>query len=313
VPIREGGPRRGALARRVVGLGVAVAALARAPGALAATIEVNPGPNAISKALNNSHNGDTLRIHDGTYRETFNVDKRVTLRGVGGRPLIDGQCNAQRTTMVRSGGVTFDHLKIVGAAEGFGPYPSEVDVEDVGTGAIHDVIVHDTCGGPADGAEYGINVFNSGPVYVTGNRAAGGFSDAGIYIGAITDTGGSRLQVLNNTTFLNHQGIIIENSGGAGNIQVAHNDVHDNKTPGVETEEASGIFIHNSDGVGIRNNTVKANGDIGVNIDAGSDHNRLIKNVITNNPLDINNDGTSNCASGNTFGTKAGNPLPPCA
>jgi parallel beta-helix repeat protein len=288
-----------------------VVALALAPVATGATIEVRPGSNAINKALAKAHNGDTLRIHDGTYKETFNVDKRVTLRGVGGRPLIDGQCNARRTTMVRSGGVTFDHLKIVGAAEGFGLYPSEVDVENIGSGTIHDVIVHDTCGGPADGAEYGINVFDSGPVQVTGNRAAGGFSDAGIYIGQITDTGSGTLRVLDNETFLNHQGIIIENSAG-GRIQVAHNEVHDNKTAGVETEEASGIFIHHSDGVAIRSNSVESNGDIGVNIDADSDHNRLINNLITNNPLDVNNQGTSNCGSGNNIGTKAGNPLPPC-
>jgi hypothetical protein len=50
-------------------------------------------------------------------------------------------------------------------------------------GTIHDLVIHDTCGNVADGAEYGINVFNSGQVEVSDNQTTGGFSDAGIYIG----------------------------------------------------------------------------------------------------------------------------------
>jgi Periplasmic copper-binding protein (NosD) len=173
------------------------------------------------------------------------------------------------------------------------------------------VVVHDTCGGAETGAEYGINVFNSGPVAVKHNRAAGGFSDAGIYIGGISNTRSGVLRVVRNATFLNHQGIIIENSAG-GKIRVGHNDVHDNKAPGVETEEAAGIFINNSRGVGIRANTVKGNGDIGVNINSASAHNRLIDNVITGNPLDLNDQGFANCGSGNRIGTRAGEPLAPC-
>jgi nitrous oxidase accessory protein NosD len=312
VPIREGGSRRGALARVVIVLGVAAGALLAAPAALGATIEVTPGPNAIKNALKDAHSGDILRIHAGTYRESFSVNKRVTLRGVGGRPVIDSRCNSRTATRITVAGVTFDHLKVVGAAENSsGLYPSEVDVEFVSTGTIHDVVVHDTCGGTGTGAEYGINVFDSGPVEVSDNRAGAGFSDAGIYIGGITDTGTGALRVVRNATFLNHQGIIIENSAG-GRIQVGHNDSHDNTIPGVETEEGAGIFIHNSDGVGIRANTVKSNGDIGVNIDSPSDHNRLIDNVITGNPLDLNNRGSANCGSGNTIGTRAGNPLVPC-
>jgi len=288
-----------------------VIALWIAPGALGAVIEVTPGANAINKALAKAHNGDTLRIHDGTYREAFEVNKRVTLRGVGGRPLIDSRCRVRATTKVNSGGVTFDHLKIVGANEGFGSFPSEVDVENVGTGKFHDIVVHDTCNEPGqEGAEYGINVFNSGPVEVSDSKATGGFSDAGIYIGQITDTGSSALRVLRNNTYLNHQGIIVENSSG-GVIQVAHNNTHHNTSNGVEGDK-SGLYITNSDGVRVRNNTIKSNGEFGVNIGPTSDNNRLFDNVIMGNPIDLNNEGSGNCGSGNTIGTTSGNPLVPC-
>src|SRR4051794_3303720 len=162
---------------------MALALLLVAPGALGATIEVTPGPNAINKALAKAHNGDLLRIHDGAYREAFDITKRVTLRGVGGRPLIDARCNSRATISTTQSGVTLDHLKVVGAAEGFGDFPSEVDFRGMSTGTIHDLVIHDSCGDKSQGAEYGINVFNAGQVEVSNNQITGGFSDAGIYIG----------------------------------------------------------------------------------------------------------------------------------
>ena len=292
---------------------VAAFLLACASNASAATIEVTPGPNAINNAIARAHNGDLLRIHDGTYPRAVTVDKRLTLRGVGGRPLVDARCNHRAAIKVLSNGVRFDHLKVVGAAEtpSEGPFPSEVDIVGVATGAVHDVVIHDTCGAPEEGAEYGINVFNSGPVEVSGNKATGGFSDAGIYIGGIVDTGGDPLRVVGNQTYLNHQGIIVEDSGGDGIVQVANNNVHHNIGAGVEGNR-NGIFLHRSDRVRIRNNTVRANGDAGVFLDSDSDHNRLIENTITGNPVDLLNDGTANCGSGNHIGSRSGNPLIPC-
>ncbi len=310
MPIREGGARGAAPATRLAAL-VALAALSLAPAALGATIEVRPGPNALHKALREARNGDLLRIHDGTYRESVAINKRVVLRGVGGRPTIDARCDSRTTFDVNSGGFRLEHLRVVGAADGFGYPPSEIDATQVGTGAISDVVVHNTCGPLGQGAQYGINVFGTGPVVISHDRAAGGFTDAGIYVGGISDTNGSPLRVVGNTTFRNHQGIIVENSGGNAIIQVASNNTHDNTIGGVGEPE-SGMFINNSDGVRIRNNVVQENGEFGINISAGSDGNRLVGNTITANPTDLNNQGTGNCGSGNEIGSRAGNPLIPC-
>lgn len=287
--------------------------VAAAGSAHAATIEVTPGPNAIAKAIAKAHNGDVLRIHAGNYGGNFDVNKRVTLRGVGGRPLINAHCNFRAAITVSSSGFTLDHLKVVGAAEhsNQGQFPSEVDVRGVATGKVHDLILNDPCGGVDVGAEYGINVFNSGQVEVSNNLVTGGFSDAGIYIGGIVDTGSGQLRVVSNSSYGNHQGVIVEDSGFDGIVVLAHNSLHNNTANGVEGSR-SGIFLHNSDKVRMRNNTVRNNGDFGINLDPNSDNNRLFDNTVTSNPTDLENDGSANCGSGNTFGSVSGNPLGSC-
>ncbi len=291
--------------------GLALMLVAAVGSAHAATIEVHPGPNAINRALARAHNGDLLRIHDGTYREAFEITKRVTLRGVGGRPLIGARCHSRATISTTQSNVKLDHLKVVGAAEGFGQFPSEVDFRGMSTGRIHDLVIHDTCGGVGDGAEYGINVFNGGQVEVSNNHITGGFSDAGIYIGGIVDTGGGQLRVTGNASYLNHQGVIVEDSGFRGIVVVAGNTIHHNTGNGVEGNR-SGIFLHNSDKVRMRNNTIRNNGDFGIDIDPNSDNNRLFDNTVTSNPTDLENDGSRNCGSGNVFGSVSGTPLGSC-
>jgi parallel beta-helix repeat protein len=59
-------------------------------------------------------------------------------------------------------------------------------------------------------------------------------------------------------------------------------------------------------------NRVRNNGHFGVNISPMSDRNFLLGNTITANPVDLSNQGSANCGSGNSIGTRSGNPLTPC-
>src|SRR5207245_2198624 len=72
-----------------------------------------------------------------------------------------------------------------------------------------------------------------------------GSGDAGIYIGTSTSTPYGPMVVQRNETFDNTRGIIIEDSAG-GIIQALRNDVHANT--------ATGLWLHNSDGVTVRAN-----------------------------------------------------------
>src|SRR5436190_1426601 len=96
-------------ARAGVAAGFVTAAMwFAAPTAFADTIDVHPGAaNAIQNAIDGAHEGDTLRIHSGNYPEAIDVDKALTLVGVGdARPVVNGQCNTHYVIETSHDGVT---------------------------------------------------------------------------------------------------------------------------------------------------------------------------------------------------------------
>jgi parallel beta-helix repeat protein len=168
-------------------------------------------------------------------------------------------------------------------------------------GRADDLRVRNTCE-----AEYGINVFATGALQVTDNRASG-FADAGIYVGDITSTPNGTLLVADNRSFANNKGIIVEFSAG-GDIAVFSNEVHDNNIPGIG--EQVGLFVFDSEGVRIQSNRIRNNGQAGLVLTPNADNNSITDNEITGNPVDVRNEGLGNCGAGNTFAT--GGPLSPC-
>jgi parallel beta-helix repeat protein len=282
---------------------MAIVALVVAPGASAGggrVIQVHPGQ--LQTKLAASADGDTLVVHRGHYRGAVQINSRIRLVGAKGepRPLIDGLCATRATILVRNAGVVLRHLAVVGADEGHGEFPSEVDFSGLASGRAVDLSVRDSCD-----AEYGINVFGSEKVDLIGNRGRG-FSDSVIYIGGIHSTGGGVLRVNDNEVFGSNRGIIIEDSAG-GDLRFKDNRVHGNRIAGEGAP--SGIFVHNSDGVLISGNTVNDNGQYGIHLDPNSDDNRLFDNTVRDNPGgNFRDEGTGNCGVGNHP-----NPFPPCA
>ena len=160
------------------------------------------------------------------------------------------------------------------------------------SGAVRNNKVISTCAG----AEYGVNVYGSGSILVVGNEGTG-FDDAVIYIGGIGSTPSGPLKVKSNNTHNSARGIIIEDSSNV-NIKVLQNNVHDTTD--------TGILIHNSDEILIRGNTVTNNTTNGIHLDSPSDGNIVLNNTFTGQTNDINNEGTGNCFSGNTYVTVSG-------
>jgi parallel beta-helix repeat protein len=262
------------------------------------TIDVRPGPNAIANALDRAEDGQVLRIHKGTYEEAVTIEKRVKLVGVGKRrPVIDAGCATPTTVTVLADGVRLRRLKVVGADTA-----DEVAFAEVSGGRANNVVVRDTCD-----ALYGINVYDTGSIEIRRSRALG-FDDAGFYIGEIGSTGSGAIRLRGSQSHQNHRGLIVENSSGAS-IRVVGNQFHANTVP-VGFSPPTGVSINNSDGVLVQGNTMNANGMFGLHIGPGSDGNVIERNSLFGNPVDIENQGSGNCGSGNEFTT--GDALPPC-
>jgi nitrous oxidase accessory protein NosD len=276
-----------------------LALLAFVPAASAAKhkIDVRPGSSTIADAIDRVEEGGVIRVHRGRFREAVTIEKSVKLVGVGrGRPVIDARCADPSTVEVRADDVRLSRLKVIGAN-----VANEVDFTGVSGGRVRDVVVKDTCD-----AEYGINVFDTGPLTIAGSRALG-FHDAGFYIGEISATPGGSITLRDSESYANNRGVIVENSAG-GDIRVVGNTLHHNDLPGFGGPV--GILVNASDGVRIHDNESRANGAFGLQLTAESGGNVVTGNTILGNPVDIANDGTGNCGSDNTFAT--GDPLPPC-
>ena len=283
--------RMASLAALALALALAPQTGAASPAGGGRTIQVHPGQ--LQRALDQAADGDTLVIHHGRYRGGFLISDRLTLVGARGeaRPVIDGRCRTNLTLAVRHDGVVLRRLAVVGADEGFGEFPSEVDFRGVAGGSARNLLVRDTCD-----AEYGINVFDSEAVDVSGNRGQG-FSDSAIYVGGITHTNRGPVRVNGNSVHGNNRGIIVEDSAG-GSVRLVENTAHDNKTAGEGVP--SGIFLHNSDGIFLRGNRTYRNGVYGIHLDPNSDRNRLFENIAVANPgAGFFDEGNGNCGARN--------------
>ncbi|MGI9557508.1 MAG: right-handed parallel beta-helix repeat-containing protein [Solirubrobacterales bacterium] len=269
-------------------------------------IRVTPGKNAIQRAVNTARPGDVLRIKDGRYRESVVIDKRLTLRGIGNqRPTIDGRCKTNITVAVTAGGVKLKQLKVVGAAEGFGFSPSQVDFRFLGKGKANDLVLRETCDG-LEAAEYGVNLLGVRKVTVANSLAKGGHTDAGFYVGGVTGTGNGKTVLKGNRAFGNTVGIVMEQS--RGDIRVLDNNIHDNTAPGVH--DPGGILVNVAIGSLYEDNRVVRNGLYGIDLVPGSDSNVLNGNTFTGNEIDVIDEGTGNCGSANTIGS--GPAFPAC-
>ena len=284
-------------------LALALAGAASAAPAQGATITVSPGPNAIQAAVDRADRGDRLLIRAGTYREDVTVDKRLRIIGEEGkRPLINGRCRSDTTIDVTANGVKLRHLKMKGARSGPG-FGYTVNVVGVSSVILQGLVLKESCDGSR--AYYGVNVFDTGALEIRGSTAAGGYADAGIYVGGIGDLGSHRLLVRNNEVFGNNVGILIEDSVPAANISVFANRAHGNDAPGL-TDRQAGILVRRSDGGRYVGNRVHRNGDYGIHLldDFGnsSDENVLRRNrARRNGGRNFLDQGVGNCGSGNSF------------
>lgn len=277
------------------------------PGlARAKVIQVEPGPGTpIQDAIDAASPGDTVRLGDGgapigVYNEAIVIDKRLRLVGPVARNVwLEAGCGASIAMDIRADRVTVARIGQIRGGNFF-----TINIEDRDRVTLRNVIALEGCGT----AEYGINVFNSTRVTldhaaahgaVPGNPPPGTtYADAGIYIGGIPADGRARL--LRNFSIGNVRGLIVEDStdapGGAIGVSVRRGGFNGNGT---------GILLHNSDGVRLSHVGVlgPSGPSVGIELDAGSDDNRVLFAAVGGNLTDVIDNGSSNCWKGTSFTT----------
>jgi parallel beta-helix repeat protein len=278
--------------RLLIVLALAMAAV-QMPGLASAStrtvIDVFPGKHALLQALTKANPHDVLNLHAGTYKDAITITKTdITLRAAGdGGVTIDGKCAQTATIEVEADGFDLQGPMTVKGGDFY-----EVDFAFVSRGSIGSVMLKDSCGE----AEYGVNLFQTGPLQVVGNTATG-FDDAGVYVGGIINTGSGQLLVWDNEVYNSNRGIIVEDSFNV-DILLYANMLHDNVT--------SGIHLTNTDGIALRHNIAMDNGTYGIDLDSSSDNNTVIRNTAWDNEFDLANAGNGNCFKRNKYKTSQG-------
>ncbi|MGH2663646.1 MAG: right-handed parallel beta-helix repeat-containing protein [Actinomycetota bacterium] len=288
-------------------LGVVVAvSLAPGPMPLPAAaarrdvVHVFPGKGALQRGLDRAGPRDVVRVHKGRYGGPVVIEDPITVKGVGGRVVIDGKCQTQVVVDVQSDNVTLRGLTVQGAQSAPGAFSTEVNVNFVGGFRAREMVFRDTCD-----ALYGLNLYQTGTGVVIRDSVGHGFSDTAFYVGDIHQ---GSVVVRDNRSSNNYLGFIVENSD-PGTVTLVENKALANRTG----DPPSGIFVHNSDGAVIIDNVIRDSGSYGIHVDATSEGNQILNNVISGSgSLDAFDEGTGNCWNGTVTGSRQPDPLPTC-
>lgn len=164
-------------------------------------VSENDQPQAIQHAINKAHDGDTILIHKGTYREnTINVNKRVFIKGVGG-PVIDGE-KKNEILVVNRDGVIIEGLTVRN-----GGYSSYNDIAAIRLVNVRNVIVRNNT---LENTFFGIYSQHGTNCIIVGNRLKSNAKDDLNSANGIHCWKSDSMQILGNSITGHRDGIYFE-------------------------------------------------------------------------------------------------------
>jgi len=263
--------------------------------ASATTVVVPPGPGTpVQDAINAAASGDTVRLTLGSYPEQLVINKALTLRGVrststdpNGTTIVQGTCGGGPVITVAANFVQIRGIEITADSGG------GIDVTGRTRVKLKDVFVASNCAvvnAPA------INVAASTLVKMNHVWAAGlGLRPVGPAGIRIADAPASAHILLGTSFAAGYDvGVLLENDGVAS-VRVTQSYVNLNDK-GVVLQSTSGAIVSNLRQV-IDNTTS------GIELDAASTGNRILRNTISGSVTDVVDNGTGNCWHNNKYVT----------
>lgn len=259
----------------------------------ATTFFVPPGPGTpVQDAIDAAGPGDTIRLQIGSYPERLHIDKAIKLRGVrstSAQPnqttvVGDGACGVGPTIQIIANDVQLRGILV------FGDQLGGVDVQGNRI-KLTDVFANPRCevvSAPI------FNVEASTSVKLTKVWAAGVATQtvpAGIRIANTVQNG--RIRISSSISGGNDVGILLENDA-TGSVRVSRSAVNYN---------LRGIVLQNTSGAIVDHNTLVNDTTAGIDLDATSSGNAIVRNSISGSAADVSDAGSANCWRNNTYST----------
>ncbi|MCZ7402396.1 MAG: right-handed parallel beta-helix repeat-containing protein [Candidatus Methanoperedens sp.] len=248
-----------------IAVGITALVLLLAGGAGAATLTVCPSGciySSIQGAINAANGSDTVQVQNGTYFESVNVNKQLTLRGIG-MPVVDAMGNGNAITL------SADGIIIEGfTATGGGSFYPEAGIR---VNSNNNTLI----GNHANSNGYnGITLdYSSNGNTLNGNNASNNLN--GIYLYSSSNNTLSS----NNANSNPWDGIYL---GSSSNNTLSGNTANSNN---------NGIYLYSSSNNTLGSNNANSN-SYGIYLYSSSD-NTLLNNTMTANSFNFGLDGWS--------------------
>jgi parallel beta-helix repeat protein len=248
-----------------IAVGITMLVFLLAGSANASTIIVPDNYASIQEAIDNALTGDTIEVHSGTYYENVNVNKQLTLRGIG-MPVVDA--NGINSAIVLSfGGGILDGFQVRNN--------SNYQHGGIEISSNNNIVRNNT----ASYNDYGIFINNYGNNTVENNNIKGNV--AGIYMYYSHNNRLINNNVLSNLMICCHGRDVLGNYG----IRLYHS-TNNTITDNTGSNNQVGIDLLSSSDNLIFNNTFSRNINIGIDL-YNSSNNNIIYNNYFNNSYNI--------------------------
>lgn len=250
-----------------------------------ATVIVPPGPGTpVQDAINVANPGDTIRLTNALYPEHLQITKGIKLRGVrstsveaGQTTQLGGGCGIGPTIDVQADGVQIRGIQVL--ADHLGG----VDISFRDRIKLTDVFVSSQC---ANLSVPLVNVDSSLRVKLKQVWGAGSVVQAipaSIRIANINQDG--RVRLTKCIAGGGEIGLLLENNGIRA-VRVGASAINLNQR---------GLVLQNTQRAVIDHNKMINNSLSGIELDATSSGNLLIRNEISGSPTDVSDAGAQNC------------------